>query len=742
MMEAGQAHASVDGVGRVKEYAPQDFFGELALMHRCQRAASVIADTSPVVCLVLDSGSFKRLLGNLTDMMEKHEKEYEKAKKPTEAHEVEEVDSDTEPTPQTLSRFAAEGEICRLKGRRRAVFAEGFDSPINWRPPVYIKTAIQIEEIKATIRSSFMFSALDQATFDTVVAAFKGPHTYDRGSEIIRQGEMVQSGEPALFILLSGKLDVFRHKPDQDPPGDFVTVLETAGRAFGEVSLVYNCPRTASVVARQDSQLWSIDRDTFNWCVKSSQVSRTARQEQFLSTVEILRHVSKEERHKLVEVMQMRSFKRGQVIIRKGDLSSEFYIMQEGTAFAILNGQRVKEYGASSYFGELALMYRQPRAADVVSGSEHTTLAVLDAGSFKRLLGNLQQLLIERAHNYLTKSTLGGPASWLVGQRESGNEVEWICYDKKCGFRNFGRWLQCFKCGTARTAAADPSKAIVPFQPQQILATQDTRKIPLLTAPLYVVSHGVELKGAMQDDVNVLYVAYPRRVVDVGIVQGTFPLVPGERFQVIIRNLGSFGEFSVGLAPSAEATPGAHNSRMAEGGADRQGQNKSASSSSAMARGSAMVGWNTRELGFTGDHGLWYFRGHLPGVEVSPPWEQGDVIECGMNDGGGVYMLRNGEMVTGQEGYWPAEDAHPTVTFHSGGGEVLLDLRNVAHKRPRKAMHESTPAKIATDMLSALKRTVLHHGAQSPSSFWCSCGSVSVARPEQNTPNSNRLSRS
>ena len=76
--------------------------------------------------------------------------------------------------------------------------------------------------------------------------------------------------------------------------------------------------------------------------------------------------------------------------------------------------------------------------------------------------------------------------------------------------------------------------------------------------------------------------------------------------------------------------------------------------------------------------------GQLPGKVVCPPFEPHDLLELGLNEGGGVYVTRNGELIVTDNGYWPAEDSFPTVTFHSGGTEVLIDVRNVARKRPHR----------------------------------------------------------
>jgi len=42
------------------------------------------------------------------------------------------------------------------------------------------------------------------------------------------------------------------------------------GEAFGELALLYNAPRAASIKAKTDAILFSLDRETFNNIVKQS----------------------------------------------------------------------------------------------------------------------------------------------------------------------------------------------------------------------------------------------------------------------------------------------------------------------------------------------------------------------------------------------------------------------------------------------------------------------------------------
>lgn len=74
---------------------------------------------------------------------------------------------------------------------------------------------------------------------------------------------------------------------------------------------------------------------------------------------------------------QRRSYRAGEVLIRRGETGAEFFIIVEGKA-AVLDheGREVAVYGQHDYFGETAIVLGTPRTADVVARSDLEVLTM------------------------------------------------------------------------------------------------------------------------------------------------------------------------------------------------------------------------------------------------------------------------------------------------------------------------------------------------------------------------------
>jgi len=280
------------------------------------------------------------------------------------------------------------------KGPRTSVSAEvygTFNKKESFVPRIIKKTEAQKEKIKQRLSQAFMFAALEPKERDIVIDAME-ERKVKTGEIVINQGE---NGD-ILYVVENGSLDCFKKYPNEPNPKYLKTYLP--GESFGELALLYNAPRAASIKAKTDSLLFALDRATFTNIVKDSTVKRRERFEQSLSKIELLESIDPYEKSKIGDSVTIVHFKKGDYIIKQGEPGETFYFIDEGTAVAtkLLKGgskpEIVYNYKPGDYFGELALLKNAPRAANVIAETDMTLLA-LDRLAFVRVLGPLDTIL-------------------------------------------------------------------------------------------------------------------------------------------------------------------------------------------------------------------------------------------------------------------------------------------------------------------------------------------------------------
>lgn len=168
-----------------------------------------------------------------------------------------------------------------------------------------------------------------------------------------------------------------------------------AGGSFGELALMYNAPRAATVISSEPScTLWALDRVTFRRILMESTFARRRLYESFLEEVPLLSSLTPYERSKIADALETKKFPKGYTIIKQGDIGKSFFLLEggEADAFKDSSSESVKHYKKGDFFGELALLDDKPRAADVISATE-VKVATLGKNAFQRLLGPVEGIM-------------------------------------------------------------------------------------------------------------------------------------------------------------------------------------------------------------------------------------------------------------------------------------------------------------------------------------------------------------
>lgn len=305
----------------------------------------------------------------------------------------EDDDSDFEPPPP--SRF----------NRRVSVCAEPLnpdDDDEDSEPRVvHPKTDEQRCRLQEACKDILLFKALDQEQFSQVLDAM---------FEVIVQPEehVIDQGDDGdnFYVIERGVYDIVVKK---DGVGCCVGQYDNKG-SFGELALMYNTPRAATIIAKQEGALWGLDRATFRRLIVKNNAKKRRMYELFIESVPLLKSLEISERMKIVDVLGVKIFQDGERIIMQGDMADCFYIVESGEVKIMMKSKtkadrqdnaevEITRCTRGQYFGELALVTNKPRAASAYAVGNIKCL-VIDVQAFERLLGPCKEIMKRNIAHY------------------------------------------------------------------------------------------------------------------------------------------------------------------------------------------------------------------------------------------------------------------------------------------------------------------------------------------------------
>ncbi|XP_021336392.1 cGMP-dependent protein kinase 2 isoform X1 [Danio rerio] len=203
---------------------------------------------------------------------------------------------------------------------------------------------------------------------------------------------VIQEGEPGnfLYVLAEGLLEVIQN-------GKFLGQMRP-GTAFGELAILYNCKRTATVKAVSQSHIWALDRQTFQTIMMRSTQARHEEYFSFLRSVSLLKDLPEEKLAKIIDCLEIDYFDKGEYIIREGEEGNTFFIIAKGevsvtqTTEGFTEPQEIKTLRVGDYFGEKALISEDVRSANIIAKENDTQCLVVDRDNFNEMVGTYEEL--------------------------------------------------------------------------------------------------------------------------------------------------------------------------------------------------------------------------------------------------------------------------------------------------------------------------------------------------------------
>lgn len=112
---------------------------------------------------------------------------------------------------------------------------------------------------------------------------------------------------------------------------------------------------------------------------------------QLLQTVPLFARCTPRELRSVARFVETAELPAGTDLVREGEDGDALFVILEGEAIVKTGGRELARVGEGDYFGELALLDGEPRAADVVAQTD-VKIAVLGIRMFRTLVRELPDL--------------------------------------------------------------------------------------------------------------------------------------------------------------------------------------------------------------------------------------------------------------------------------------------------------------------------------------------------------------
>eukprot|EP00930_Biecheleria_cincta_P054398 TRINITY_DN4048_c0_g1_i3.p1 TRINITY_DN4048_c0_g1~~TRINITY_DN4048_c0_g1_i3.p1 ORF type:complete len:752 (+),score=151.31 TRINITY_DN4048_c0_g1_i3:131-2386(+) len=328
-----------------------DFFGELSLINHAPRAATVVAESDEgLQALVITKEVFAEL--------------------------------------DLASELDFSG--------RKAVKHRGKQKDVKDKPSRENKSALDKMFITQAISSNVnLSSVLDASLFPGLVDA-AWIERRNSGEDLMVQGDI---DAEFFYVVKTGSFDVLI---DNQVVGH---VKE--GQSVGELALLFDAPRAATIKATEAAELWTVDRQTFKDLLVESNSAKAKHIVPYLNHVALIDVLLQAEKLQLAKAVTEVHYDKGTKLLAQQEEQKTVFVLLTGKVeVTASNGEKELEWaevdndGLIKYvptFGSIALIgdhHRSSLDVEVISDDGATCLT-LDRLGFQMVLGHLGDILIQ-----------------------------------------------------------------------------------------------------------------------------------------------------------------------------------------------------------------------------------------------------------------------------------------------------------------------------------------------------------
>ena len=272
-----------------------------------------------------------------------------------------------------------------MKIGKRGVIANRTDEDFSQFNKVVVdKPASHRRALSAQLEDHYVFTDLSPKLIHDIVDVMK-PETFEAGQDIIVQGD---SGD-VFYSMVSGTADVL-------VSGECVHKYNESA-AFGELALMYNAPRAATIRATAECLCYTLDLRSFRFILSKTASSGLMAKCEFVKKVKLLNALDDNMVTQVASALMEETFTAGEYIITQGEEGDKFYIIADGQVKCTSSKEGGQEIdlitlNTGDYFGEMALMLNEPRHANCIATGGPVTCFVLSRENFMLILGGMDQI--------------------------------------------------------------------------------------------------------------------------------------------------------------------------------------------------------------------------------------------------------------------------------------------------------------------------------------------------------------
>ena len=286
---------------------------------------------------------------------------------------------------QKFVRMVAEARYAALDWEQRQILAQFvFHRGAWWRK--LLPDSLQAVKIdpEVILQGHMLFSQLPPEEKQKLFSKMR-PNHFEPGENVVRQGE---KGD-RMYVILQGRAGVI----EEDFTGtETLKVTLHEQDFFGEVALLHDCERTATVRALSDLWVVSISREDFQNLFAGTSAAEDLhlhiRKANRLRDLLLFRTLSIGDLELLAERSAYREYEDSETIIQEDDPGENFYVIDTGEVEVSQRGRVIRVMSAGQHFGSIALVFEIPRTATVKTIKSCRCL-VIPGGVFRDLTKRL-----------------------------------------------------------------------------------------------------------------------------------------------------------------------------------------------------------------------------------------------------------------------------------------------------------------------------------------------------------------